>query len=440
MKGFSMHIDRSVVRPSVTDARRVHCDGVGESRASAVALRLLVLSAIAGMTFVGASGCALFRGGSKVPAGPTSSTSTIPTTTGPQRAVFPGDTYTDAPVANPADLMFASDEPFAAPPSNINTFGELDGTPPAPFNGLGKAGFQQHTFVDEGYDADVRVSPDGDWLLFSSTRHSVHPDIYLQKIDGLSVTQLTSDPADDAFPTFCPKMKQIAFASNRSGNWDIYVMDADGKNVRQITRGLANEIHPSFSPDGTRLVFSALGTRSGQWELWIVDLNTLERKMIGYGLFPEWSPRSDIDRIAFQRARQRGTRWFSAWTVDLVDGEARQATEVAFSTNAAIVAPTWSPEGKRIAFTTIVDPNAASPATLGGHARGTTQDVWVINADGTERRRLTDGRGVNAQPAWGRDGRIFFVSDRGGTDAIWSVGVEDAPKTMTADTPLMPVP
>lgn len=324
------------------------------------------------------------------------------------------DTATSA-----ADLMFQTDEPFSAPASNVNVFGELDGFGPSVVNAGGQGGYQQHTDVDEGYDADPEISPDGEHLLFTSTRHTEHPDLYIQRVDGLAVTQLTSDPADDGFGRFSPDGKRIAFASNRSGNWDIYVMDADGKNVEQVTRSAANEIHPSFSPDGTRLVFSALGSRSGQWELWTVDLRTQRLQMIGYGLFPDWSPRTDKDVVAFQRSRQRGTRWFSAWTVEIVGDDARNLTEIAYSTNAAIVCPKWNSDGTRLTFCSIIDPNASRASVE--VVRGTTQDIWTVNADGTGRQRLTDGRGVNATPTWARDGRVYFVSDRGGKESIWSI-------------------
>ncbi len=320
-----------------------------------------------------------------------------------------------------ADTMFQSDEPFATPRSNVNVFGELDGFGPSVFAGGGDGGFQQHTTVDEGFDADPEVSPDGKYLLFTSTRHSEHPDVYLQRVDGLAVTQLTSDPGDDGFGRFSPDGKRIAFASNRTGNWDVYVMDADGKNVEQITRATANEIHPTFSPDGTRLAFCSLSSRSGQWELWTVDLTNGRRQMIGYGLFPDWSARTDKDVIAFQRARQRGTRWFSAWTLELTGDDAKNVTEVAYSSNAAIVCPKWNADGTRLTFCSIVDPGASGTATVSEQVRGTTQDIWVVNADGTNRQRLTDGKGVNATPTWARDGRVYFISDRGGNDAIWSV-------------------
>jgi len=77
-------------------------------------------------------------------------------------------------------------------------------------------------------------------------------------------------------------------------------------------------------------------------ELWTVDLASGEKRMIGFGLFPV-GRRQGSRQIAFQRARQRGSRWFSLWTLDLVDGEARRITEVAVSANAAIVSPCWSP-------------------------------------------------------------------------------------------------
>jgi TolB protein len=317
-----------------------------------------------------------------------------------------------------AAFEFAGAEPT---PPTINIFGEFDGVERAAVKSGGEAGFQQHTYVDEGYDGEVSVDPKGQWLVFSSTRHSEHSGIYLQKVDGLSVTQLTSGDADDAFPAFSPDGKKIAFCSTRGGNWDIYVMDADGKNTVQVTSSPMQELHPSFSPDGARLVYSAMSNRSGQWELWTVNLQTNERRMIGFGLFPTWSPNKDKDQIAFQKARARGSRWFSLWTLDLADGEARRVTEVASSTNAAIVSPAWSPDGKRLSFATIVNPSH----TDNGKATG-QQDIWTINTDGTNRHRITDGNGICATPYWATDNRIYFVSDRGGTEAVWSARADQS--------------
>lgn len=331
------------------------------------------------------------------------------------RVVVPGHSASPDPLHS--SIMLATDS--ARPPS-VNVFGELDNASRAAPAPRGNGGFQQHTFLEEGFDSDVSLDPTGKWMVFTSTRDSDHPNIYLQKVDGLSVIQLTSDEADYANPTFSPDGKHIAFASTRGGNWDIYVMDADGKNVSQITNDLMQHVHPSFSPDGNRLVYSCLGGRSNQWELWTVDLTTSEKRMIGFGLFPSWCPDKTVDRIAYQKARQRGSRWFSLWTLDLVDGEARQVTEVAASSNAAIVSPSWSPDGKMLAFTTIAQPAQSGTVKAAGQ-----QDIWTISADGSNRHRLTDGVGLNLGPCWARDDRVFFISDRSGAECVWSVKPDD---------------
>jgi Tol biopolymer transport system component len=62
---------------------------------------------------------------------------------------------------------------------------------------------------------------------------------------------------------------QIAFVSNRSGNWDIYVMDADGGNPRNLTKNRHNDWHPSWSPDGKRIAFAS--NRDGNLEIYVMD-------------------------------------------------------------------------------------------------------------------------------------------------------------------------
>ena len=151
----------------------------------------------------------------------------------------------------------------------------------------------------------------------------------------------------------------------------------------------------------------------------MIDLSTKERKMIGQGLFPVWSPRKDVDRIAFQRARQRGSRWFGVWTLDLVDGEPRRLSEVASSSTAAVVGPAWSPDGLHSLTRRSWRPTATSATAVSGR-----RDVWIVDADGGNRQRLTEGAATNLSPFWNVDNRIYFISDRSGKENIWSVKVE----------------
>jgi TolB protein len=356
-----------------------------------------ILCVIAFLSVIACSGCALTH----------SSLSSA-------QPVEPAPAPETAAAAKPVEPTFETDSTTVAP--MVDVFGEFDGLERPPVGSVSQAGFERHSYAYEGYDSDVAIDPTGKWIAFSSTRHSEKSDIYLQRVDGSTVTQLTSDPADDALPAFSPDGKWIAFCSTRSGNWDIYLMDSEGRDAQQITNSPAQELHPSFSPDGSKLVYCSLGSRSGQWEIWVVDLKTNLKQMIGFGLFPTWSPDKSVSRIAFQRARQRGGRWFSLWTLDYIDGEATHLTEIAVSANSAIVCPSWSPDGKKLTFATIIDP----AHTLKGRPAGQT-DIWTISADGTNRHRLTDGTGTNVTPYWAVDGRVYFVSDRAGNESIWSV-------------------
>lgn len=337
------------------------------------------------------------------------------------------------PVRPELSLEHVPATPPAEPPTvgesalpRVNLFGEIGMMAGESINGSESA-LVQHTASDEGADADVSVDPSCQWLVYSSTRHSESADIYVQRTDGTSVVQLTSDPADDIQPVFSADGSRIAFCSSRCGNWDIFVMDVDGKNVRQITQSLLPEMHPTFSPDGGRLAYCAL-SRGGQWELWVVDLTTQQRKVIGAGLFPVWSPRTDVDQIAFQRARQRGSRWFSIWTLELANNEPTRLTEVVASSTAALVSPAWSPDGKRLAFSAIV-----SPARPADGAAGQIE-IWACSSDGGDRQRLMHGSGVNLCPSWSVNNRVYFISDRSGHENVWSVSAEAVGATAVAET------
>lgn len=294
----------------------------------------------------------------------------------------------------------------------------------------------QHTFSEEGSDFDVDVDPTGKWLLFASTRHNQYPDLYLQAVDGVAVTQLTSGPASDVHPTFSPDGRRIAFASDRAGGWDIWTMNVDGGPPVQVTHDPGHEVHPSWSPDARHLVYCNQ-QQNGPWELWVADAVTdAAKRFIGYGMFPEWSPAGDL--ILFQRARERGSRWFGIWTLTLIHGEPRYPTELASSSAEAMILPTWSPDGGRIAFSASTHASEALMATSFPNG-GQSLDLWVMNADGRGRVRVTDGHSANFGAVFGKDGRLFFLSDRTGHENVWSIspipysGSTDAESKRTTD-------
>jgi TolB protein len=327
---------------------------------------------------------------------------------------------TPPPAPKQAQLVHQRDvarRQLALATDGIGLLGDIGGLRSMRFRAQPYTALTQHSFAEEGGDFDPQISPDGQRILFASTAQNRNPDVFVKGVRGNTVTQLTDDPAADVQPAFSPDGRMIAFASNRAGNWDLYVMDADGRNVVQVTRGTEHELHPTFAPDGKRLAYCSYSARQDRWELWVVNLtNTAERSLIGFGLFPVWSPQKDKDVIAFQRARQRGSRWFGIWTCQLVSNEARNLTEIVSSTDWAAVGPAFSLDGTRIAFTTV---NRSAVQRGGTEVRG--EDVWLVGIDGFGRMQLTGSADADWAPTWGTDGRVYFCSDRGGKPNVWSV-------------------
>ncbi len=308
----------------------------------------------------------------------------------------------------------------AATDPQITLFGELPGTPTSDYEARELISLRQNTYPPEGSDFDPCVSRDGKWLVYASTRHSLIPDLYMQDVDGVAITQLTSDPASDVQPAISPDGHRVAFASDRSGNWDVWVINVDGQQPIQVTTGSAQEVHPSWSPDGKQLVFCSLPERGGQWELWTASAEAgAIKKFIGYGLFPEWAPKSNT--ILFQRARRRGSHWFSLWTLTLVNGEPRMPTEILSSAEHAMILPTWSPDEKQVAYCAV---ESATPEPNETRNPLSKADLWLADADGRGQTRLSDGVGANYSPCWSSLGRIYFCSNRSNHNSqenIWSI-------------------
>jgi Tol biopolymer transport system component len=377
-----------------------------------------ILLAAAGLA---ACGCGSSRQATTEQPAPTA------TTAAPGNAGYVADPFSDA--AYPVNGNTALDvyQQVFAGAITVETTG-----PEARSGGMNQS---QVSFALEGADFDPDVSRDGHFVVFASTQHRATPDIYLKTVGRRVVTQLTNDPAQDVMPKLSPDGSRIAFASDRNGNWDIFVMPATGGKAVQVTSSTSDELHPSWSPDGASLVFSRKGDVSDRWEIWITHAqNTGIADFIGYGLFPSWCPvagtgAAGADKILFQKGRERGERTYGVWTIDYRDGQADNLTEIISSPVAACINPTWSPDGQWIAFATVPNPGEW---TMAPGNRPPVADLWMVGLDGDSRINLTAGRFCNLMPAWGPGNRLFFVSDRSGTDNIWSLDAGAAIKLASA--------
>lgn len=310
------------------------------------------------------------------------------------------------------------------------------------------------TFAEEGADFDPNVSRDGTSIVFASTQHRSTADIYIKRAASRVVTRLTSDPSDDVMPALSPDGTRIAFATNRSGNWDIFVMPASGGKAVQVTSEGTDELHPTWSPDGSKLCYCRLGETSGRWELWVTDVGVESSPhFIGYGMFPKWSPiaatgEAGSDRILFQLGRERGRRTFGIWTIDYKDGVSGNASEIISSSDSAVVNPTWSPDARWIAYAEIplseqekaADSSreawsrrqAGNSARRNGNQLPDHASLWIIGADGTGKVAVAAG-GACLMPDWGFANRLYFVSNRGGPENLWSMDIAQAMLAATGD-------
>lgn len=301
---------------------------------------------------------------------------------------------------------------------------------------------RQITASYAGADFDPTPTPDGKSLLFASTQHRPTADIYFKPINSAVVTRLTDDPAQDVMPAVSPDGQYVAFCSDRNGSWDIFVMPIDGGKAVQLTADFAHDLHPSWSPDGSRIAFCRLGQQTGRWEMWVADVTAVNNaQFIGFGLFPQWAPvagtgANGADQIMFQRSRERGDRAFSVWTIDYQanPGTASRETEIATAPGSALINPSWSPDGRFVAFAQV--PFSEAWAS-GASAKPESSVIWMMSVDGTGKVKLTDGKSIDLMPTWSRNNEIFFVSNMGGQEHLWSMELTPAIRAASVQIPDM---
>lgn len=194
-----------------------------------------------------------------------------------------------------------------------------------------------------------RPTPEhGGRIVFTCTRSNFN-QLCMINADGTGLQQLSSEQfANDYYPTFIPGGGGLLFASNRNGPFDIYLMLFAQRTIERITSDVGDVISPEFSPDGRQIVF-ANRPGDGPTSLWMVNRDGSDPHLFYTGSGP-------------------------------------------------IVAVTWSPDGKTLAYAMQMDlPNQ--------------YEIFLINLDGSGQRRLTNSlSGIGGSISWSPDGTSLLIS------------------------------
>ena len=199
---------------------------------------------------------------------------------------------------------------------------------------------------------------------------------------------------------------ELTFVSRRGGNPEIFVMDADGKKQRAATANRSINNFPSWSPSGESILYTSY--RSDNRPMLYISTRgrgTPGRILSSLGNMPQY-------RAVFHPGGRELAVVMSPagsteiYRVDLDGRNPRRLTE-----NRAIeISPTWSPDGRKLAF---VSDRSGSP------------QVYLMDSDGSDVKRLTFDGSYNTNPAWSPDGRWIAYQNRvGGQFDIWLIDPE----------------
>jgi TolB protein len=270
------------------------------------------------------------------------------------------------------------------------------------------------------------VSEHGGHIVFTCTRGEYN-QLCIINADGTDLQQFSSEAgANDYYPIFSPDGKTLMFASNRNGAFDIYLMVFGQRDIFQITTNIGNIVSPDFSPDGTKVIFA---NQAGDVPsaLWMVNLDGTDPHLFFAGpgaiVAVAWSPDGrtiayamemnlpnqyqiflmNVDGTASrQLTNVEGVGGSLSWSLDSqtlliyagpVGGREIYRLEVATGALTPLTnggnnaSPSYSPDGQYIVFNSLRNNNQA--------------DLYIMNADGSNLRQLTNHPEPDWQPRWG---------------------------------------
>jgi TolB protein len=287
-----------------------------------------------------------------------------------------------------------------------------------------------------GENAEAYFSSDGKQLIFQSTRDGRGCDqIYTMNVDGSDVKMISNGDGRTTCSYFFPGAKRVLYSSTHLGDkqcpprpdfskgyvwavypsFDVFTARPDGSDVEQLTNTPGYDAETTITLDGKKLVFTSM--RDGDLDIYTMDANGKNVRRLtnelGYDGGPFWSydgkqivyranhPKTDQQKTDYTELLKQNLirpTTLEIWVMNADGSNKRQVT----SNGKANFGPYFFPNGKRIIFASNMD-----------DPRGRNFDLYAINVDGSGLERITFNETFDGFPMFSPDGKkLVFASNR----------------------------
>lgn len=220
-------------------------------------------------------------------------------------------------------------------------------------------------------------SSDQKWLAYVSYARG-NPRIFIRHLKERRGSIINYKGLNSS-PDWMPGQRKLIASLSFSGDQEIYLLTIKGERIKRITKSWGIDVSPNFSPDGKKIVFTS--KRTGTPQIYIKELASGRIQRLTFkgmnNTSPVWSP--DGEKIAYVGIEENR---IDIYVININSGLPVKLTMDAGDNED----PSWSPDGSMIVFTSTRE---------GGIPR-----IYVMNASGTDQRRLLKLSGEQSQPDW----------------------------------------